>query len=80
MVINGKRVEDERTVPDTPHEETLQVVKAPQLLYIKVRDLLGNEVIVNVTESITMAGVCYKIKISNVVHWHWVQRSLEIPS
>ena len=64
LFINGKRVakEDEPTVPNTPHTATRQLVSAPQLLYIKVRDRMFGEVAVNVTESITMGGLDYKLK------------------
>ena len=35
LYINGKKVQDEKTVPSTPHKEFFEVVKAPQLLYKK---------------------------------------------
>ena len=49
---------DEETVPSTPHEEWFKVCKAPQLLWIKLRDRVeGIELTVNVADIVTVKGV-----------------------
>ena len=76
-MINGKEVDNE-SIPSTRHEVSCQVVNPPppQILDIRTRHRMSPEVTINVTESITMAGTCYKLKSSmlyigtgNRGHW-----------
>ena len=60
-LFHKMRNNDEETVPDTVHEETFEVLNAPKLLYIKVRDFSSIERVVNVTESFTMKGKNYTL-------------------